>query len=212
MAEWCAAIIEWQYYGGDQHILSVRERMRYALSNWGTHMLKSPRKDADGYPHSVYMLALRERGHHWTHLDSQFPFYVLYSDEGKWYWMKPHISNCHYLFIFAFLSIHATGPYWSHNAATLKDSAGISLFESAIKCDHLQMLTRLLDDGGEIPGNVLERVEQRSLPGCSQRATELIDNYLASRTPVPKPVIEPPPRWTVPFLKPIIQRFRWFIG
>lgn len=74
------------------------------------------------------------------------------------------------------------------------------------------MLARLLDDGGEIPGDVLERVEQRSLPGCSQRATELIDNYLASRTPVPKPVIEPPPLWTVPFLKPIIQRFRWFIG
>lgn len=133
MAEWCAAIIEWQYYGGDQHILSVRERMRYALSNWGTHMLKGPRKDTDGYPYSVYMLVLRERGHHWTHLDSQFPFYMLYSDEGKWYWMKPHISNCHYLFIFAFLGIHATGRYWPHNAATLIDSAGLSLFESAIK-------------------------------------------------------------------------------
>jgi hypothetical protein len=217
MAEGCAAILALPYSEGDTTPSNIIRRIGYAYEYWGTHMMKSPRKDVDSYPHSVNMLVLPGRRQRWMEGSYGYePFSTLWEVANEaipWDSLHDYIgSKCHYLFIFAFLGIHVTDQYWPPNAATMIDADDVSLFERAIEYDHLQMLTKLLDNGGEIPGDVLERVQQRSLPKCSQKATELIENYLASRTPAPDLVVEPPPRWTVPFLQPIIQVFRWFTG
>lgn len=100
MAEWRAGIMTWKDFKGNIPNVILLNWWDYVFCNWGTHMLKSPRKDVDAYLWSVNMLVFPERRKVWTR-----PFV---SKRTKNWFIKNISSGCHYLFIFARLGMHAS--------------------------------------------------------------------------------------------------------